>query len=283
MNDTGGSSSYKSRIKKIMQTDEDVGKIALAVPVLVSKALELFLQDLCDRTYSITLQRGLKTMSALHLKQCIHSFNAFDFLKDVVKKVPDIGGTDAGGDDRSGRKRKAPDEADSEDESKRTRNDAAIHASGGRGRGRGGRGRGRPRSARSGERDGSYYDRYVDDLDISPQHDNRTSHPKLETLDEVSGMRGATETISSNTATNTTAVRNFDLNLNWDENGDASAAPPPASTATPASETVNDIKNEEYPGWSISDMKNMAIDPVQFALSHQRLDEEEEDYDNEDG
>ncbi|KHN11197.1 Dr1-associated corepressor [Glycine soja] len=56
-----------ARIKKIMQADEDVGKIALAVPVLVSKALELFLQDLCDRTYEITLQRGAKTMNSLHL------------------------------------------------------------------------------------------------------------------------------------------------------------------------------------------------------------------------
>ncbi|KAG4975013.1 hypothetical protein JHK87_031834 [Glycine soja] len=60
-------SSVKARIKKIMQADEDVGKIALAVPVLVSKALELFLQDLCDRTYEITLQRGAKTMNSLHL------------------------------------------------------------------------------------------------------------------------------------------------------------------------------------------------------------------------
>ena len=89
----------QARIKKIMQADEDVGKIALAVPVLVcellwltllltsgcwlfvclihvvdialecitAKALELFLQDLCDRTYEITLQRGAKTMNSLHL------------------------------------------------------------------------------------------------------------------------------------------------------------------------------------------------------------------------
>lgn len=55
------------RIKKIMQADEDVGKIALAVPVLVSKALELFLQDLCDRTYNITVQKGVKTVSSSHL------------------------------------------------------------------------------------------------------------------------------------------------------------------------------------------------------------------------
>lgn len=56
-----------SRIKKIMQADEDIGKIAQAVPLLVSKSLELFLQDLCDRTYEITLQRGAKTVSASHL------------------------------------------------------------------------------------------------------------------------------------------------------------------------------------------------------------------------
>jgi len=55
-----------SRIKKIMQADEDIGKIAQAVPLLVSKSLELFLQDLCDRTYEITLQRGAKTVSASH-------------------------------------------------------------------------------------------------------------------------------------------------------------------------------------------------------------------------
>ncbi|PSR86734.1 Dr1-associated corepressor like [Actinidia chinensis var. chinensis] len=56
-----------ARIKKIMQADEEVGKIAMAVPLLVSKALELFLQDLCDRTYEITLQRGAKTVNSFHL------------------------------------------------------------------------------------------------------------------------------------------------------------------------------------------------------------------------
>lgn len=76
-----------------MQADEEVGKIAMAVPLLVckksclnlslsfllcsispivspshaAKALELFLQDLCDRTYDITLQRGAKTVNSFHL------------------------------------------------------------------------------------------------------------------------------------------------------------------------------------------------------------------------
>ncbi|KAJ6805603.1 dr1-associated corepressor-like isoform X1 [Iris pallida] len=89
-----------SRIKKIMQADEDVGKIALAVPLLVSKALELFLQDLCDRTYEVTLQRGAKTLNSLHLKQCVKMYSAFDFLTDVVNKVPNLGGQEPCGDDK---------------------------------------------------------------------------------------------------------------------------------------------------------------------------------------
>lgn len=113
-----------ARIKKIMQADEDVGKIAMAVPVLVSKALELFLQDLCDRTYDITLQRGAKTVSSLHLKHCVQRYNVFDFLKEVVSKVPDYTHTDAGGDDVNMTKRRkiTSEEAnDSDEESKRNR------------------------------------------------------------------------------------------------------------------------------------------------------------------
>uniref|UniRef100_A0A803MMR4 Transcription factor CBF/NF-Y/archaeal histone domain-containing protein n=1 Tax=Chenopodium quinoa TaxID=63459 RepID=A0A803MMR4_CHEQI len=113
-----------ARIKKIMQADEDVGKIAMAVPVLVSKALELFLQDLCDRTYDITLQRGAKTMSSLHLKHCIHSFSMFDFLKDVVSKVPDYGNSEANADDRTAMKRRksaVEEYHDSDEELKKSR------------------------------------------------------------------------------------------------------------------------------------------------------------------
>ncbi|KAL5662422.1 hypothetical protein ACJX0J_029547, partial [Zea mays] len=109
------------RIKKIMQTDEDVGKIAQAVPVLVSKALELFLQDLCDRTYDITIRKGVKTVGSSHLKQCIQTYNVYDFLREVVSKVPDIGPSDVIADDKLGKRRKAEEDG-SEEELKRTRN-----------------------------------------------------------------------------------------------------------------------------------------------------------------
>ncbi|KAH0850850.1 LOW QUALITY PROTEIN: hypothetical protein HID58_095190, partial [Brassica napus] len=120
-----------ARIKKIMQADEDVGKIALAVPVLVSKSLELFLQDLCDRTYEITLERGAKTVSSLHLKHCVERYNVFDFLRKC-EQVPDYGqaqgqahGTgDVTMDDRTISKRRKPisDEVnDSDEENKKSK------------------------------------------------------------------------------------------------------------------------------------------------------------------
>lgn len=73
-----------------MQADEEVGKIAQAVPVIISRTLELFVESLLTKSSSITNSRNAKTLSPSHLKQCIISESRFDFLKDLVKTVPDI-------------------------------------------------------------------------------------------------------------------------------------------------------------------------------------------------
>lgn len=73
-----------------MQADEEVGKIAQAVPVIISRTLELFVESLLTKSSSITSLRNAKTLSPSHLKQCIISESRFDFLKDLVKMVPDI-------------------------------------------------------------------------------------------------------------------------------------------------------------------------------------------------
>ncbi|KAJ1970309.1 hypothetical protein IWQ62_000036 [Dispira parvispora] len=79
-----------ARIKKIMQMDEDVGKMAQATPVLVAKSLEIFVQSLIDRSCDETRARNSKRMSSAHLKRCICTYEQFDFLKDVVESVPDL-------------------------------------------------------------------------------------------------------------------------------------------------------------------------------------------------
>lgn len=73
-----------------MQADEEVGKIAQAVPIIISRTLELFVESLLTKSSQITLSRNAKTLSPTHLKQCIMSESRFDFLKDLVKNIPDI-------------------------------------------------------------------------------------------------------------------------------------------------------------------------------------------------
>ncbi|XP_075999804.1 dr1-associated corepressor [Genypterus blacodes] len=101
-----------ARIKKIMQTDEEIGKVAAAVPVIISRALELFLESLLTKACQVTQSRNAKTMTTSHLKQCIELEQQFDFLKDLVATVPDMQGegeenhTEGGGEKvpRRGRK-----------------------------------------------------------------------------------------------------------------------------------------------------------------------------------
>ncbi|KAI8451660.1 histone-fold-containing protein [Phakopsora pachyrhizi] len=71
-----------------MQADDDVGKVAQATPLLVSKAVELFMQSLVDAAVHQAQQRGSRKVQAYHLKQAIQVTEAFDFLKDIVSKIP---------------------------------------------------------------------------------------------------------------------------------------------------------------------------------------------------
>ncbi|KAB5591198.1 hypothetical protein CTheo_5372 [Ceratobasidium theobromae] len=112
-----------ARIKKIMQKDDEVGKVAQATPIVISKALELFMADLVQESSNITVQRGAKRLEAYHLKHAIETIDTFDFLREIVAAVPDPtnGGQipeDGGSDDgaaprkRRARRTKAEMEAD---------------------------------------------------------------------------------------------------------------------------------------------------------------------------
>ncbi|KAH9961782.1 histone-fold-containing protein [Russula dissimulans] len=84
-----------ARIKKIMQKDEEVGKVAQATPIVISKALELFLQLVVDEAARVTTARGSKKVEAYHLKHAIEKTEMLDFLKELVEGVsdPSAGGT----------------------------------------------------------------------------------------------------------------------------------------------------------------------------------------------
>ncbi|KAJ3332410.1 hypothetical protein HDU76_000336 [Blyttiomyces sp. JEL0837] len=78
-----------ARIKKIMRTDDDVGKVAQVTPILISRALELFMQSLIDDACKETINRNAKKLTGSHLKLAIFNNPKFDFLKDLVANLPD--------------------------------------------------------------------------------------------------------------------------------------------------------------------------------------------------
>jgi len=84
-----------ARIKKIMQKDEEVGKVAQATPIVISKALELFLAMITEESSKVTVERGAKKVEVYHLKHAVETTEMLDFLKEIVEGVPDpsAGGT----------------------------------------------------------------------------------------------------------------------------------------------------------------------------------------------
>lgn len=96
-----------ARIKRIMQADDDVGKVAQVTPVVVckfcpahppdrtstdpatAKALELFMISLVTKAAAEAKSRNSKRVGAIHLKQAITKNEQFDFLNDIVQKVAD--------------------------------------------------------------------------------------------------------------------------------------------------------------------------------------------------
>ena len=100
-----------ARIKRIMQADEDVGKVAQATPTAVAKALELFMITLVLKGANAAQAQNSKRVTAQHLKSALMADKEFDFLAECCADVPD---EDRGG--ASKKASKAKSEAEDSDE-----------------------------------------------------------------------------------------------------------------------------------------------------------------------
>ncbi len=67
-----------------MQNDEEIGKVAQASPVLVSKALELFLEKLLLVASEHARDNNSKKITSDTISACVESNELFDFLKDAL-------------------------------------------------------------------------------------------------------------------------------------------------------------------------------------------------------
>jgi len=85
------SNPLAARIKRMMQRDDDVGKIAGPAPVVMSKALELFVAQLVRVCADVATLHGAKTVTGSHLKGAVGMVpEAFDFLSDIVESAADL-------------------------------------------------------------------------------------------------------------------------------------------------------------------------------------------------
>lgn len=73
-----------AKVKKIMQTDEDIGKVSQATPVIAGRSLEFFIALLVKRSSDVARQVGCKRISGEVMKETILADEKFDFLRENV-------------------------------------------------------------------------------------------------------------------------------------------------------------------------------------------------------
>ncbi|CAG9789984.1 unnamed protein product [Diatraea saccharalis] len=56
----------------------------------IPRTLELFVESLLSKAMQVTMARNARTLSPSHVKQCILAESRFDFLRDLVKNIPDV-------------------------------------------------------------------------------------------------------------------------------------------------------------------------------------------------
>ncbi|KAG5859055.1 hypothetical protein KMI_09g14830 [Encephalitozoon hellem] len=72
-----------SRLKRIMQLNEDIGKIGASVPVVASKAIEMFLTEIVELTLREAKKKNSSRMSPEFITRAIESNPKFEFLKNM--------------------------------------------------------------------------------------------------------------------------------------------------------------------------------------------------------
>lgn len=75
-----------ARIKKIMQMDEDVGKVSSTVPVMVSRALERFLEHIMISSANVTSSKDARTLTSQHILEVVTGDNRLHFLREAALK-----------------------------------------------------------------------------------------------------------------------------------------------------------------------------------------------------
>uniref|UniRef100_A0A1I7YZ06 CBFD_NFYB_HMF domain-containing protein n=1 Tax=Steinernema glaseri TaxID=37863 RepID=A0A1I7YZ06_9BILA len=84
-----------TRIKKVMQSDEDIGRMVASVPVAIGSAMEHFLEKLLTSAAHCIQFSASRTLSPSHIKQAVLMNPHFKFLENSLADVPALPKVDA--------------------------------------------------------------------------------------------------------------------------------------------------------------------------------------------
>lgn len=76
-----------TRIKKVMQSDEEIGRMVQSVPVSIGRAMEHFAEKFLQAAADATQFTSSKTLNPQHMKQAIMNTPHFTFLEPLFKDV----------------------------------------------------------------------------------------------------------------------------------------------------------------------------------------------------
>ncbi|KAI3421522.1 C2 NT-type domain-containing protein [Psidium guajava] len=86
---TGPHSLPLARIKKIMKkSGNDVKMISGEAPIVLSKACELFIEELTRRSWAMTMQGKRRTLHKDDVASAVAATDIFDFLVNLVSEPP---------------------------------------------------------------------------------------------------------------------------------------------------------------------------------------------------
>ncbi|KAI4291602.1 Dr1-associated corepressor [Pancytospora philotis] len=79
-----------SRIKKLMQLNEEIGKTTATVPVIISRGIELFLSDIVTKAMRVAEDQGVSKIQLGHVQKVVDGEpEIYGFLGEVLTEKTD--------------------------------------------------------------------------------------------------------------------------------------------------------------------------------------------------
>uniref|UniRef100_A0A8R1TYH0 CBFD_NFYB_HMF domain-containing protein n=1 Tax=Onchocerca volvulus TaxID=6282 RepID=A0A8R1TYH0_ONCVO len=77
-----------TRVKRVMQSDDEIGRMVASVPVAIGRAMEHFAEKLLETAAQCVLYSTSRTLSPSHIKQAVMQIPHFKFLESLVREIP---------------------------------------------------------------------------------------------------------------------------------------------------------------------------------------------------